>query len=239
MTTTTATRESHTDFYLRWNALARPYFQWQVDQFEGRIGRRVGDLGCGPANITGCLADRDLYLAVDLDPAMPKIVAERFPQPNVKTWTGDFTTPAFKTHARELALDTIMSFNTIEHIEDDRTAVAAMIDVLPRGGYLNVLVPAHQALFGTLDKLDGHYRRYTTKSLKALFHGHSVEIEKLHYFNCIAAPGWWLKGRVLKETAHADENYKLMGYVIPLMRKLEGWVKPPFGLSVICSARKI
>ena len=63
-------------------------------------------------------------------------------------------------------------------------------------------------------------------------------MERLYYFNLIGAPGWFVKGRVLKQKRHTNDNYALMNAVLPVVRPLERLVPPPFGMSVIGIFRK-
>ena len=56
--------------------------------------------------------------------------------------------------------NTIIYFNVLEHIETDILEIENSIQKLNIGGHLIILVPAHQMLYGKLDKVVGHYRRY-------------------------------------------------------------------------------
>ena len=56
--------------------------------------------------------------------------------------------------------DTIIYFNVLEHIKDDTSEINNAINKLNKNGYLIILVPAHQNLYGNLDLAVGHYRRY-------------------------------------------------------------------------------
>jgi len=42
-----------------------------------------------------------------------------------------------------------------------------------------------------------------------------------------------LKGRVLKQPTHTDDNFGLMNALLPLVRPLERLCPPPFGMSLI------
>jgi SAM-dependent methyltransferase len=53
----------------------------------------------------------------------------------------------------------------LEHIEDDRGALAELARVLRPGGVLAVSVPANPALYGPSDEWAGHVRRYTRPAL--------------------------------------------------------------------------
>jgi protein-L-isoaspartate O-methyltransferase len=58
------------------------------------------------------------------------------------------------------SFDTIIYFNVLEHIKKDNTEIANAAKKLKKNGYLIFLVPAHQSLYGNLDKMAGHHRRY-------------------------------------------------------------------------------
>ena len=49
----------------------------------------------------------------------------------------------------------------LEHIEGDVAALSGIRATLKPGGVLMLLVPAFQALYGPMDELAGHFRRYT------------------------------------------------------------------------------
>jgi SAM-dependent methyltransferase len=225
------------DYYQVWRELSGPYFDWQVEQFRPWLGRRIADVGCGPGTLTPLLNDRDYYLAVDNDPVMLAELRGKWGQ-TIPCLQAEITGPDCRDRLREVRLDTIVTSNTIEHIEDDRAALAMMAGALPAGGHLCVLVPAFQFLYGTLDALDGHYRRYTKAMMRERVRDLPLEIVHLRYFNMVGALGWFVKGRVLCEKGHKAENYRAMTMLLPVVRPLEKLVPPPFGLSLIGVMRR-
>jgi SAM-dependent methyltransferase len=226
--------ESHLDFYRRWHRLSKPYIRWQLEQFAPYLGRRIADVGCGLGNFTESLLDRDLYLGVDLDEELLAELRRNYGHsPIVQTFVTDATNPEFVDVLRSRSADTIICANVIEHIQDDRIAVANMIHSLPVGGHLCLLVPAMPFLFGTLDELDGHFRRYTRSTLIERFKGLPADLVRIYYFNFAGVPGWFIKGRVLKQTTHADANYKIMNALLPIVKPLERLCSPPMGMSLI------
>jgi len=235
----TAEEEAHLEFYRRWHRLAAPYFQWQIEQFGDCFGNRVADIGCGPGNLTSQLLDRELYLGIDHDPAMLReLELEYASRGNIETEEMDAMDPNLSATLRRHAVDTILCCNLIEHIEADDIVLRQLCNALPRNGVLALLVPAMPSIFGTLDSLDNHYRRYTPDLVRQRLFELPVRVERLRYFNMIGALGWWWKGRVLKAPVQDDENYRLMNIAIPFVRPLEKLIPPPFGLSLVAIARK-
>ena len=62
--------------------------------------------------------------------------------------------------------DTILYLHVLEHIKDDVQEIENAKKKLNEGGYLVIMVPAHQKIFGNLDKAVGHFRRYEKKFFK-------------------------------------------------------------------------
>jgi len=114
----------------------------------------------------------------------------------------------------------------------------AMVDATPGGRHVCLLMPALPFLFGTLDDMYGHYRRYTKRTMNALFDGLPGRVEKLRYFNLIGVPGWFVKGRVLKQRRHTNDNYAIINAPLHVVRPLEKLISPPLGMSFIGSFRK-
>jgi len=62
--------------------------------------------------------------------------------------------------------DVVCAFEVLEHIDDDRGALAAWVPLLRPGGHLIISVPAFQARFGPMDVHAGHFRRYSPDELR-------------------------------------------------------------------------
>jgi len=69
----------------------------------------------------------------------------------------------------DASFDAVVAFDVLEHINEDRTAVAEIMRVLRPGGAFVFTVPAFGFLFSAHDRQLGHLRRYTKTMLKDLF----------------------------------------------------------------------
>lgn len=234
--------ETHLDYYKRWGKLAEPYFKWQFGQFTPYIGKRVADIGCGLGNFVKFFNSTELYLGFELDPELSKIFEEKHKAHNIKlAQCGDITNSAVVQEIKDNKIDSIVCINVLEHIQNDELALRNMIEAVVPGGYVCLLVPAVPCIYGTLDKLDNHHRRYSKKQLLDLLGGSQkqrVEIIKCYYMNFIGVFGWFLKGRILKEKTHGNENYKIMNLILPFISSIESIIKPPIGMSLVMVLKK-
>lgn len=88
----------------------------------------------------------------------------------------------------EKKFDLVCLLDVLEHIENDELALSSLQGLLKPGGRIVITVPAYQWMFGRHDTLLHHFRRYSRKKLRALSANHSIEIEKLSYFNTLMFP---------------------------------------------------
>ena len=84
--------------------------------------------------------------------------------------------------------DLVGAFDVIEHIEDDRAAIASIETKLKAGGKFFMTVPAHQWMWSAHDEVNHHKRRYSKATLRALIDGSPLELERIGYFNSLLFP---------------------------------------------------
>lgn len=81
--------------------------------------------------------------------------------------------------------DALCAFDVLEHIEDDRGALASWRGWLKPGGTLLLSVPARMALWTAGDEWAGHFRRYERAGLLHLLAGCGFSVER---FECYGFP---------------------------------------------------
>lgn len=133
--------------------------------------------------------------------------------------------------------DAIVAVNVIEHIQDDHRAVCTLASLLKPGGRLLIYVPAVPLAFGSLDRMLGHYRRYTAKSLEGLLRGAGLDPTPVRYFNLFGLLGWFVNGRILRRKSLSQKQIAIFERLVPLLR-IEDKVQLPIGLGVISCAAK-
>jgi glycosyltransferase involved in cell wall biosynthesis len=216
---------------------AERYNRWMFQQMTPWLGQRVLEVGSGIGSFTRYLTGRDLVVATDLNPRYLRILGNTFERHTrvevMPLDLGDFD-PA------ELAsrnLDTILCLNVLEHIEDDRGALRRLYDSLAPGGRLLLLVPAHQRLYGSIDRAIDHHRRYERTGLVAKLEEAGFLVEHTEFFNRLGVVGWWLNGRVFRRSGVPGLQLHLHNALVPLLRA-EAHVPLPFGLSLVAVARR-
>lgn len=136
------------------------------------------------------------------------------------------------------SMDTITCVNTLEHIKDDIKALKNMHKLLKKTGRLVLLVPALPQIYGSLDSLVGHYRRYTKKSLHKTIRQTPFKITKQYYTNFFGIFTWFLAGRIFKQKSFDPRACQKLDKIVPILKALETKIKPPLGQSIvaICGA---
>jgi 2-polyprenyl-3-methyl-5-hydroxy-6-metoxy-1,4-benzoquinol methylase len=215
---------SSTKRFNRWMAdtVVRPY-----------LGKRILELGAGIGNMTQHLSrGRVTYMATDLDEEHLGRLRVRFRgRPNLSSGKVDLTLPE-DFGALRGKFDTVVCLNVVEHVKDDLLALTNIRSALQPGGRAIVLVPQDQSIYGTLDEVLGHYRRYSTAQLKERMEAAGFEVERIFEFNRVTRPGWWWNGRVLRRRSFGRWQLRLFDTLVPLWRKIDRII-PWKGVSVI------
>jgi glycosyltransferase involved in cell wall biosynthesis/phospholipid N-methyltransferase len=194
---------------------------WMADTIRPFCGRRVLEIGSGTGNITRHLVPRDAYVASDINPlylqTLRALTADR-PYLDVSltdvTRRESFPAPADR-------FDTVVCLNVIEHVDDDVGALRNLRDALAPGGRALVLVPQGPALFGTLDEVLGHKRRYTEASLRRVALDAGLEPVKVLPFNRIGTAAWWLNGKLLRRRHFGLVQIHALNFLTPLFRLVD------------------
>ena len=219
---------------------AGTYNKWLYDQCKEHLGQRVLETGSGIGNITKLLMDRDKVVATDISDFYLNELRLNFNDfQNVTVHKLDLLEEeAVRDIAKLHDLDTIVSLNVLEHIDDDQGALRNINRLLDLDGRFILLVPAHQILYSAIDKHLGHFRRYSRPVLRDRLEESGFEIKELRYINFIGALGWFVNGRILRQKLLPSRQIRTFDLVVKLLA-VEKWVSPPFGLSVLAVARKI
>lgn len=221
-------------------AAARRLAAWMFAPFAPLARGRVVEVGAGLGTFTQQLLDHGASSVLALEPH-PRCVArlrKRFGD-DPRVTVSDASIPGSGLLAADTGhFDFALCQNVLEHIEDDFGAVAEMGDALAIGGSMGLLVPAHPWLYGRLDELYGHHRRYTRARLLAMLAASDLEVVSVYRFNALGVAGWLAK-RWQREPRLDATSLRVYEGLLSLYRPLESRVRVPLGLSLIAHARRV
>lgn len=124
--------------------------------------------------------------------------------------------------------DSILYVDVLEHIESDREELELAASLLKPGGYLVVVVPAHQFLYSNFDLSIGHYRRYGRASLAQLIPG-SCELVDLKSLDSVGLFASLANAVLLKQSVPSESQIRIWDkYFVGASRIID----PIFGYKV-------
>jgi ubiquinone/menaquinone biosynthesis C-methylase UbiE len=144
--------------------------------------------------------------------------------------------------------DIITALDVLEHVDVPK-ALAEMYRVLKPRGYNVITVPAFQFLWSGHDQALGHKQRYNAKQMKRLLGACGFKIVKISYWNTFLFPFIaairLIKFRTQGKTELRSDNFEfgpiingLLSTILKMEAKIIPHVNLPFGVSLVCIARK-
>jgi SAM-dependent methyltransferase len=149
------------------------------------------------------------------------------------------------------SIETLCAFDVLEHLEFPNDLLKEIERVLVPGGVFLCSVPAFSWLYSDFDESIGHFRRYSKKSLETSLNSNGLSvIETQWLFGFLVFPAFvmrrlpYLLGRkrlfgAINKTNNPQSYFKgpILG-LLKLILLFEQYVKVPFGLSLVCVAKK-
>ncbi len=214
---------------------------------EAGVHGRVLDAGCGTGGNLPALMRFGEAVGVEKDPVALEFARKKSGGLVVE---GEITALPFWDNE----FDGIVTTDVMEHVADDRKALAELYRVLKPGGTLVLTVPAHPFMWTGHDVVLGHVRRYTMDSFRELLaSAPDLETETVSYMNCAAfvpaALQRWRRARREKRAGAPDLSSDTadvppafaneMAYrIFAAERKLLPGISLPFGVSIVAVLRK-
>lgn len=212
------------------------FTRWMADVILPYMGDRVLELGAGRGNMSVHLMPRSLYWATDVNAHYLNYLATlQATRPYMHVaYTNAMDGATFPAGQ---SFDTVVCLNVVEHVEDDRGALQNIRDVLIDGGRAVILVPCGPKLYGSLDEVLGHFRRYTKEQLVSVASQAGFHVQEVLEFNRPGVAGWWLNACVLRRRKFGLGQIQMLNLLTPLFRRIDSWLPLP-PLSIIAILEK-
>ena len=193
---------------------------WLADTVRPHVGRRVLELGAGLGHLTLRLIPRQSYCVSDPNPMFVRELDKlRATRPYLRVARIDPALPA--TYPKGEKFDTIICQNVVEHVQDDAGVLAQLAAMLEDGGRLIVLAPNGRGLYGSLDRILGHVRRYSRESLGELADSTGFRVQQIEGVNRAGTLAWWLNSRLLRRRSFGVVQIKIFNVLVPLLRRVQ------------------
>jgi SAM-dependent methyltransferase len=201
---------------------------------------RILDIGCGTGANLEMLSEFGKPEGVDVSAEALAFCQARGLQ-NVRQ--GEAERLPYEDNSFEL----VTGLDVVEHLDNDVAGLQEMRRVLRPDGRALLFVPAFMFLWGVQDDISNHRRRYTLDSLKTVVRQAGLEVELATYANITFFVPILLGRLLMRVTGFrpASENNISVGFLNGVLGSIFGaeatllrHIKFPFGVSIICVARR-
>jgi len=143
------------------------------------------------------------------------------------------------------SFDCITCLDVLEHVEDDETALLSLYEHLDTNGTLLITAPAYQRLWSRHDDMAHHIRRYSKKELISKIQKVGFRVKHITFFNTfLFLPEAIFRLLKIGKKNDSDifEMGKFLNFILYAVFYCELFflkiIRFPFGLSILCVARK-
>ena len=215
---------------------AHNYRRWLVDLALPHLGDDPLEVGSGLGHYASDWANAGVpqWTATEADDQRLRALQERF--------AGD---PVVRVRVLSVPIDevahhtAVVAYNVLEHIPDDVEALRTFSHLLRPGGRVILVVPAFPSAMSDFDRAIGHQRRYRRRTLRAAAEQAGLTVEVLHHVNVLGLLAWYVHVKALRTPPRAGWSLTVFDrLVVPVLRRIEARVHPPFGQSLFLVARK-
>jgi SAM-dependent methyltransferase len=209
------------------------YYAWICSHFASDLSGTVLELGSGAGFVVRSYADRvDKVIAVDLEEALLARLAASYPPGKIQTARVDLAGDWREIEG--VRADAVVALDVLEHFEDDVGFVRKIARHVKPGGKVVLKVPAQSRLYGEIDRVSGHFRRYDVDGLRTLMEGQGFRTLRLRHMNAAGSWGYRMKRhrRASFSETFSPTKLKIVNALIPVLALIDR-VPGLKGLSLI------
>lgn len=212
---------------------AENYIGWLAGLAETHLGDSPLEVGAGIGDYAGAWSRPGRVLTVsEADPGRLAVLHDRF-RARTDILVRELEVPITET----AEYSSVVAYNVLEHIEDEVAALRSFAGLVRPGGTVVLIVPAFMIAMSAFDKEIGHYRRYRKKTLTAAIMAAGLHPVDVRYVNPVGLLGWIVLMRLLGRRTDDTPVAFFDRFIVPVLRRIETRVRPPFGQSVFAVAQ--
>jgi SAM-dependent methyltransferase len=206
------------------------------------------EIGCGTGNFIQQIVENEKLDITGSEIYLKGLLYAKNKLPNVDFIQFDVTQEGVGEE-----FDLIVAFDVIEHIENDVAAISNINRMLHKGGGLIMTVPQHMFLWGKLDEIVKHKRRYSRRELVTKLQENGFDINYATSFLFVLFP-LMLISRMLdkrRDQSQSDEAAfekrvkfpTAVNWILDLFMRIDEalirlGISLPFGGTLVVVARK-
>ena len=192
-----------------------------LDKLEKNVGQNVLEIGAGLGLITKNLLQRGKSVtALEPDAHLFNQLNTSVTDENLNKFNDTLETWSTGLNKGEL-FDSILYINVLEHIQNDITELSNAVRYCQPHGKIIIFVPSEPALYGTMDWMSAHFRRYRRKELEAVVRSAGLDVLSCEHFDAVGKIPYWLMYRILRKTKLGSSSVGIYDKVIvPLSAKV-------------------
>lgn len=219
---------------------AQAKFEILIDWLRDSPPLRILNAGCGLGELSLMLARLGhTVVGIDLEPDFVTLARRGAGARGLTSC--QFELCALENFHSDEPFDVVAATDVLEHIEDDRAAMAHLATLVKPGGKIFIAVPAGQWLFGFHDRALGHYRRYSARSLRQLASPY-CSVDTVRYFGTLLIPVALLYRRLLQRAyplaSTGQTKHPWRASAVRMVMGLERCWAPPLGTSVLLKGHR-
>jgi glycosyltransferase involved in cell wall biosynthesis len=210
------------------------YNSWLVGTFAEFVKGHVLEIGAG----TGTVTQRIAQLS-----AVESVTAV---EPDHERWI-TLSRLNFRASAKVSPLhgtiadvsgtyDTVVYCNSAEHIFDIASELRQSLKRCAPNGRVIVFGPAHEAIYGELDRVSGHWRRFSCASLERDLRAAGYVVTHSKYLDPLGAPAYYLGSRIGGASLSPPMLWAFERIILPSSIVLNHATKRLFGKNVLVVA---